>query len=305
MGGDAIKTWVKGQELWSHSLHGISSLEHLVDCGLEADWDTDRLAACWSMAVHLWNLATGQLLWVFRHHLDDISGFCVNWEKQQSASWGEDGLLLLWDLETGKLLEKMPHQQAITETTCHWEGSLRCLSSSESVLWLWQDEGAGHRVGHMLTGHRDHICKAEACWDQDRALSWSDDATLRLWDLKALQCLLLLSGHVGPVWGAHVNWESAQVLSYSFAQKMLLLWNLQDGSKREISLEEEVKHSSTPAWNGGWNGGAEVDWESRRAVAWCLREAVLHAIDLRSAVPRPIFLRCCSQVSCAKLETSE
>eukprot|EP00913_Durusdinium_trenchii_P033858 g31695.t1 len=143
MGGDAIKTWVKGQELWS-------------------------------MAVHLWNLATGQLLWVFRHHLDDISGFCVNWEKQQSASWGEDGLLLLWDLETGKLLEKMPHQQAITETTC-----------------------AGHRVGHMLTGHRDHICKAEACWDQDRALSWSDDATLRLWDLRlALSVVCLLSGEV-------------------------------------------------------------------------------------------------------------
>lgn len=30
-----------------------------------------------------------------------------------------------------------------------------------------QDEGAGHRVGHMLTGHRDHICKAEAWSEQD------------------------------------------------------------------------------------------------------------------------------------------
>ena len=39
--------------------------------------------------------------------------------------------------------------------------------------------------GFLLDGHRDLVCGVEVSWHMERALSWSDDSTLRLWDLQA------------------------------------------------------------------------------------------------------------------------
>eukprot|EP00434_Breviolum_minutum_P025589 symbB.v1.2.022608.t2/scaffold2000.1/size92914/7 len=255
VGPDSIKTWVKGQELWAWHLRGQCRLERLLDCGLHCSWEDDRLAACWSMAVHLWHLETGQLLWVLRGHTADICGIEVKWDIFQSLSWGEDGLLLLWDMEHGQLLQRMVgHQEAITGAVCTWD-PFRCLSFGDQHLRFWRYEGA--LSCHVLNGHTDLICSAEVCWDREMALTWSDDSTLKVWDLKERSCLHTLRGHVGPVWSAHVNWKDSQALSYSFAQRSLMLWNLEDGTKHEIFLEEEqTRNLSAPSWIGG----AEVDW---------------------------------------------
>jgi len=182
VGPDSIKTWVKGQELWAWHLRGQCRLERLLDCGLHCSWEDDRLAACWSMAVHLWHLETGQLLWVLRGHTADICGIEVKWDIFQSLSWGEDGLLLLWDMEHGQLLQRMVgHQEAITGAVCTWD-PFRCLSFGDQHLRFWRYEGA--LSCHVLNGHTDLICSAEVCWDREMALTWSDDSTLKVWDLK-------------------------------------------------------------------------------------------------------------------------
>ena len=42
----------------------------------------------------------------------------MNWEEQQSCSWGEDGLILLWDLEVGQLLERMSGHHEVGVGRC-------------------------------------------------------------------------------------------------------------------------------------------------------------------------------------------
>eukprot|EP00438_Fugacium_kawagutii_P001006 Skav215304 [mRNA] locus=scaffold3969:44934:56343:+ [translate_table: standard] len=133
--------------------------------------------------------------------------------------------------------------QAVTGAVCTWR-PFQCLSYSDSTLRLWQGTNGCQRC-HVLIGHTDLICKAEVCWDQETALSWSDDSTLKLWDLKAgpaKTCLHTLRGHVGPVWAAHLWLHVAICLE-----------------------EEETRNLSAPSWIGG----AEVDWER------CLDSAAL------------------------------
>ncbi|CAJ1413475.1 unnamed protein product [Effrenium voratum] len=290
----AVKAWVQGQELWARQLSGNCGLERLVDAGLEADWAKDRLALCWDMSVHLWDLKTGELLHSLTGHGDHIKGFSVDWETQRCISWGEDGLVLLWDLQKGNLQQQLlGHQEAVTGALCNWE-PLGCLSfSSDCTLRLWTPTKSA-----CLEGHSDLVCGAEVCWEQSRAFSWSDDSTLRLWDLQAGACLQLFEGHQGPVWAAHVDWEGGRALSYSFAHRVLLLWSFEGGMQR-ISLEDD---GASPADSliPAWLGGADVNWSRQRALAWCLSDGLIRAVDLPKQRLRRLTGH--GKVSCARLE---
>ena len=111
----------------------------------------------------------------------------------------------------------------VTGAVCTWEPAFRCLSYGECTLQLWHPCATARAA--VLNGHTNLISKAEALrvwnmlgcwmvlthgwpesswfgilfgtkfepfgrslqvsWDRELALSWADDSTLKLWDLKA------------------------------------------------------------------------------------------------------------------------
>eukprot|EP00439_Symbiodinium_sp_Y106_P019780 s4138_g2.t1 len=161
------------------------------------------------------------------------------------------------------------------------------------------------RLSAELQGHSDVVAGVEVSWGMDRALSWADDTTLRLWDLKETgacrissrglenSCLFRFAGHCGPVWSAQVDWDSGFAMSYSFMQMALFLWNLQDGtsSKFQFSSSESFQ---------AWSGGAEVDWTRHRAVAWTLTGGSLSVVDLDTGALRQLDGQ--AAVTCEDLE---
>ena len=63
----------------------------------------------------------------------------------------------------------------------------------------------GPRAGralHALAGHESRVSGATLLADGRRAFSWSDDWTLRVWDLERGETLHALTGHGGWVPGA-------------------------------------------------------------------------------------------------------
>ncbi|CAE7672663.1 unnamed protein product, partial [Symbiodinium pilosum] len=176
-------------------------------------------------------------------------GFNVDWGSSRCIAWGSRGQCLLWCLMTGQLLEKLVgHSQAISGMACSWEKE-RVLSYGAGPLCLWS-LSSGPLCSHLL-GHSDVVAGVEVSWEEDRAVSWADDSTLRLWDLKERVCLCEFRGHAGPVWSAQVDWDGGRMLSYSFAQRVLFLWDLKTGEPQKFPLGQKVI---------AWTGGAEVDW---------------------------------------------
>ena len=64
--------------------------------------------------------------------------------------------------------------------------------------------------------------------DHDRALSWSDDATLRMWDLKLGTCKAVFEGHVKSVRGGVKNvilLKDGRILSWGPAKRVIMVWD--------------------------------------------------------------------------------
>ena len=83
--------------------------------------------------------------------------------------------------------------------------------------------------------------------DQRRALSGSDDKTVRLWDVETGRCLRVLEGHTSAVWS--VAWSADQRRALSGAQdKTVRLWDVETGRCLRV-LEGHTTRSLSVAWS--------------------------------------------------------
>ena len=64
--------------------------------------------------------------------------------------------------------------------------------------------------------------------DGQRAVSASDDQTLKVWDLASGRELRTLTGHTGKVWGVAVTPDGQRAVSAS-ADQTLKVWDLETG----------------------------------------------------------------------------
>jgi hypothetical protein len=107
-----------------------------------------------------------------------------------------------------------------------------------------------------LTGHESVVRGTVLLADRRRALSWSDDATLRLWDLERGEALHKLTGHTARVDGALLLADGRRALSWS-DDGTLKLWDLERG---------EALHTLTG--HDARVDGALLLADGRRALSW-------------------------------------
>ena len=101
---------------------------------------------------------------------------------------------------------------------CRGQGTARCACGT----WRAATAGRSKGTATMVTG-------AVVLADGARALSWSCDRTLRLWDLASGQSRAL-EGHSARVHGAVVLADGARALSWS-GDRTLRLWDLASGEQ--------------------------------------------------------------------------
>ena len=76
--------------------------------------------------------------------------------------------------------------------------------------------------------------------DETRILSWSDDSTLRLWDVATGQQIGPAMKHDGPVNGALLTKDETRILSWS-DDHTLRLWDVATGQQ----IGPAMKHDGT------------------------------------------------------------
>jgi WD40 domain-containing protein len=95
-------------------------------------------------------------------------------------------------------------------------------------------EGATARVVRVLTGHSGPVRAIAVTPDGGRAVSASDDQTLRCWDLQTGQTAQVLRGHTGAVTDVAITPEGYRAVSAS-EDKTLRIWDLQTGQARVLT----------------------------------------------------------------------
>ena len=122
-----------------------------------------------------------------------------------------------------------------------------------------------------LTGHNSSVRGALLLPDGRRALSWSDDNTLRLWDLET-GATRTFEGHNSSVRGALLLPDGRRALSWS-DDNTLRLWDLETGAARTFE-----GHNSSVR-------GALLLPDGRRALSWS-DDNTLRLWDLETGAAR-------------------
>jgi WD40 repeat protein len=148
--------------------------------------------------------------------------------------------------------------QAVAEAPRPWLRSVRAS--------LAQPGGALIRT---LEGHIGWTTGVAAAPNGRRAISSSDDNSLRLWDLESGQCLRTLEGHADTVTGVAIMPDGRRALSASW-DKTVWLWDMESG-QRLRTLEGHT----------GSTTGVAAASDGRRALS-ASKDKTLRVWDLES-----------------------
>ena len=145
--------------------------------------------------LKVWDLEQGALLATLEGHGDGVRAVAVTPDGRRAVSGSYDQTLKVWDLEQGALLRP-------SRATAVGQGGGGDAGRPARRLRLRRQDaqglgpGAG-RAAPTLEGHGGGVRAVAVTPDGRRAVSGSDDQTLKVWDLEPGALLATLEGHGG------------------------------------------------------------------------------------------------------------
>jgi WD40 repeat protein len=117
----------------------------------------------------------------------------------------------------------------------------------------------GSLIRSRFTGHLQRVRTVAVTPDGTRAVSGSDDKTLRVWDLETGKSLCEFKGHTGEVMAVAVTSDGRRVVSGSL-DRTLLVWELESGETvhklegHSHSVRAVAVNPNGLAVSGSWDG---------------------------------------------------
>ena len=269
---NSVKVWRYPElELLNFDFNRTASIKdaRLLDDGNLVSWGEEGLLSVWSGPNFNLKFET-------KAHEDEINGV-IFLNDNKFLSYSEDKLLKVWDLKDGRLLSTFNGHEGSVYSALQLSNSQIISSSGDATLRLWNVSGenkaimSGHEysVWEAIQLENQNIISRSALqggvkiWDENgillftlnghsegsainglmdmgkgRALSWSTDGSLRLFDSTDGSEKYILRGHVDPVEGIlEIGPELLVSWSYDGALK---LWDL---SLKDIQSKTSHKHS--------------------------------------------------------------
>ena len=90
-----------------------------------------------------------------------------------------------------------------------------------------------------MTGHSDTVLSVKITPDGRFAVSGSEDATVKIWDLEAKTCLGTLEGHQDVIDSVAISPDGALIASTGFTDKTVQLWDWKQGACLQVIEHEE------------------------------------------------------------------
>ncbi len=162
-----------------------------------------------------------------RGHTDIIWRIAWSQDGHLLASPSDDGIIRLWDAETGKCLRTLEgHKGGPFSIAFDPQGGTLASGGADKTVKLW-DVDSG-RLLRTFEGH-DHIVSIVAFDPQGGILaSGSADMTVKLWDVDSGHLLHMFKGHDHPIYSIAFA-PQARILASASLDKTVKLWAANSG----------------------------------------------------------------------------
>ena len=155
------------------------------------------------------------------------------------ASGDDDGVIKIWNLETGNCLNTWKaHAQKIRSLNFNSTGERLISTGADSApgadqtrnsIRLWRIQGEhSEELLQSLEGHPRMITSLAFHVNNQILVSGSSDGTAKIWDLESRSCLLTLDEHVDWVWAVAIS-PCGNVVATGSADNSVKLWDLPTG----------------------------------------------------------------------------
>ncbi|MFM7150843.1 MAG: WD40 repeat domain-containing protein, partial [Gemmataceae bacterium] len=153
--------------------------------GIEFLPDGEHLLSCANdHNVYLWNIREQQVVRSFQGHNSEVMAMELSPDAKKILTGSHDGTVRIWDTETGKQLHSLDGEMNVTSVS-FGPNEMQVLFGGwmgEKVreLKLW--DVAENRIMVRFQGHQGRVSCCRMLPGGGKAVSGSEDATVRLWE---------------------------------------------------------------------------------------------------------------------------
>jgi len=129
----------------------------------------------------------------------------------------------------------------------------------------------------VLEGHTDYVRSVAWSPDGQRALSGSDDKTMRVWEVESGRTLGVLEGHTNRVYS--VAWNADGPLAFSASTNgVMRVWDLTAELETRPAFEDRIEYANAKVLLVGESGAGKTGLSMRLARnVWQPSESTLGA----------------------------
>ncbi len=221
------------RSVFAETFGGVSCVAFSPNGKLLATSDT-------SGEVQIWDLPSGRqlnafkadLIWTWAVAFSPIppTSLTKGGEGGILASGGDDYIVKLWDVQTGKCLRLLKgHTNTVNAIAFHPDGYLLASGAQDTTIRFWQVSNFEQdALLEVLQGHQGRVWSVAFNFDGSLLVSGSEDKTLKLWDVKTRECCQTLSGHSHWVKSVAFSPDGQTIASGSF-DGTIKFWSVSTG----------------------------------------------------------------------------
>jgi len=153
---------------------------------------------------------------------------CLNPDGRLLAAGGEDGVVRLWRVATGRQMAALGgHSATVYAVAFSPDGASLASASKDKTVRLWR-VATGQEMA-MLEGHVGPVYDVSFSPDGAALASASADKTIKLWDIASGRQTATLKGHSGAVYSVCFSLNGMALASGS-SDGFAKLWNVTTGA---------------------------------------------------------------------------
>jgi WD40 repeat protein len=188
--------------------------------------------------VFLWSANTGELINILQEHETNVKSIAFSPDGNILATGSDDATILLWDIKSLKLLQKITNQTTGLRSI-FFSDEKTLIEASWGVIRFWNLSD-----GKMMRSfpHKYEVINAFFSNDNGQLITVGADTIFNVWDIKSGSLITTIEGQPHPVYSLALSPDGKTLTTGS---ETIRTWNIGTKQIQKVFPERAV----------GWIGG--------------------------------------------------
>lgn len=228
-------------------------------------------------------------LMTFAGHSRGVHSVALSSDGKQMATGGQDGTVIIWELDTGAEIKRLKSQGTQVESVAwHPKDKVLAVGGDDGLIRLWNL--ASGKLEYKLPGHERIVTSVAFSADGRWMVSGSYDSKAIIWDYESKTISRIFKPQSGRVWTVSLTPDSRYLVAGTDADYPIVY---------DLSLQgaDSRKHFQDPA--GGDVSQAVAVSPDRKCIATADWNGIARIWDLETGTVATSFTAHTWSVTCA------